>query len=461
LQYNLVLKNARLDIQSAEAELEATQGIYDELLGASVTYEDSELPSPEFPVQGATKTLFVGGRLGRRFGLGTEVDVVASSGRIDFEQLVSEVNPLHVSSLTLGVAQPLWRDAGGDSDKIRTRVAELNRDRVALGFVQERDTVAARIQLEYWDAYAASRQYLVNQEALKRATELLEINRTWQQDGLLDETDILAAEAALAERDVDVLNLKNASLRAQDRLRESMHVPREEWSRVEFAFPEPGELVTSKIIPELEEATRVAMTNRVELAVLASSLRQAREVIRLREESMKGDLSLNGRVGVGESAADWGDSIRPEKTLWGVGLELVMPLERTAERSELRQARLEVERVLNEQENTARAIGWDVRRLWRDLDTARERVAATRKASGLQKRKLALEYREFEQGRSTTRTIVEYQDDLAFSELSAVLAEARYHEAWVRFELARGTLLDKQPVYQALGLTGMAEESPR
>ena len=448
LARNLVLQNLVIDVHHAEADIEIARGVYDSSVSALGQYEDSELPSSNVPVQGATKSLTFGGIVSKRFTSGTMFGFRANSSRIRFTEAMAQVNPLHISSLNIQMEHPL-AGGGSTSDRARIQIAESTRDTVALQVLIQQDQIAAVIEDAFWSAFAARSLYLVHVSALERARELLATNRKRFNDGLVDETDILAAEAALATRDVDVLNLRNALSITEDRLRERMNLSPELWDRVQFRYPREEDLIVKKHNADVDGALEVAEQNRPEPFLLRASLKRAEQTIELRRDEERPNVSLTGQLGLGDTSDEWKNSLSPDKTLWGVGVRYETSLDRTLERSQLRQADLAAMKVKNQLNNTRRTIAWEIRTAVRDLEAAYERVAATRKAKGLQARKLDLELEKVDQGRSSTRIVIEYQDDLSFAEFSVIEAIALYHQAVIQMRLAQGTIVDKSQLYDA------------
>ena len=170
LTRNLVVQNLVIDLQKAEADIDGAWGVYDGRVSVEGKYQDSELPSPSVPVQGATKSLLFSTAVSRRLSTGATLSLLADSSRIEFSESFTSLNPLHISSLGLNLDHPMW-GGGATSDRARIKIAEHTRDEVALEVLRRQDQVAAGIEEAYWRAYAARSLYEVNVGALERAGE--------------------------------------------------------------------------------------------------------------------------------------------------------------------------------------------------------------------------------------------------------------------------------------------------
>jgi outer membrane protein TolC len=145
-----------------------------------------------------------------------------------------------------------------------------------------------------------------------------------------------------------------------------------------------------------------------------------------------------------------------DRDIWAVGVALELPLWKTATKAAVRQAELQIRRIDREYEALERSVLLECRLAARYAKTSAERVKATAKALALQGRKLELEQVKLAQGRSTTRFVIEYQDDLEFAQLAAVDAVARFEKDLAQYRLVQGILLETIGLDEA----GLAEDLP-
>ena len=123
-----------------------------------------------------------------------------------------------------------------------------------------------------------------------------------------------------------------------------------------------------------------------------------------------------------------------------------MPWSRTAEKSALRQAGIQLIQLDNNMASLVKFIDLRCRAASRDLLTSVERVGAVERARDLHARKLELEEEKMGQGRSTTQLIIDYQDDLAFADADYISSVSIFQKALAQYRLVQGTLLEDDPV---------------
>ena len=458
LDRNPTLQKLALDVSVARENIDRASGVYDARLGLDVNYEDSELPNPGNPALGASKVLSGGGGLSRRFSSGTGIGVDANLNRSEFGGSDPTAGPgeIDVAAVGLSLSQPLLRNAFGKLDKARVGVASAAYQGARLQYLYERDRLAARIYQAFWEANAALKRYEVNGASLTRSRELLETNRKKFEDGLIDETEILAADASLATREVDVLSSRDEVRRSRDVLLELMAVSVETWDSVKIAFHNDAPTMASTGPIDMIEAFEVAVESRPDLAAVRALKKQADFELALRKQDARADLEVRARIGRGDVAEALGDSFDFDRNIWSVGVALEVPLWRRAEKAALRQAAFQRQRADREYEALERIVLLECRLAARNVKTSAERVTAAMKASELQRRKLDLEQVKLSQGRTTTRFVIEYQDDLEFSQLAAVDAVARYEKDLAQYRLVQGILL------AAIGMdeSGAGEDQP-
>jgi len=460
LRQNLAVESVKIGMQLADADIDVAKSYQDGKTTWQGVHEDSELPSMNVPSQGAATSSFLTGDYARRYASGTTLGVGGALSRLEFADATVPFEELYIADVRLKGQQSLLDNAWGRQDRARVEVAESGRDQALARFMAERNRVAARVHQAYWRAYTASNLFLVNERALQRARELLEKNRSYFEDGLIDETGLIAAEASLAQRDVDILSLENRTLTELDLLKEQINLPYQQWNDTRILFPESLEAAPQPLEYPLEQAMLQAFQHRPDLRFLRAEQGQLQAQLKVAGERGKSDLSVFGEVGVGNYADDFGDSLEPDRSVWSVGARWETPTQASGKEAELRKVRLGLERNLIETRALEQTVARELRQAIRELSVAYERRTAARRARELQQKKLALEEAKFEQGRSITALLIEYQDDLSFAELAEVKSVADLHATQVRFDLARGMLVDHSSVEGADPVAGPSLTEP-
>jgi outer membrane protein TolC len=452
---NLELRNAQEDTLLAMEQVVTARSTYEPYLALSAEHEDSEIAQSPFSAGESVEDTRINGRVFKTLPTGSIIGIGAGATRYNSDgssifpvtdpvegDVGSSLYPYHTFAASLTLEQPLLKNFGGAQDRARVEGAQLNYEASRQSYALAKDQVAGSIIDGYWSAYSAAETYAVNRDALERARRLLEINREKYEDNLIDETEILAAEAALATREVDLLSTENLALRNQDVVKELIVVPREVWDATEIVFDDKQEISVDPAEVSFLEAYEVAMENRPDMAALRRTRESILRNIEVTRQEARPDLKFVGSLGRGDTGDGWNDSVGFDRAVWSVGLQLELPWFRQKEKSELRQAEIQLRQLDNQVDALERRIDRECRIAARELVTAIKRVAATKKARDLHARKLELEEKKMEQGRSSTRFVIEYQDDLAFAEMEHVLSRSTHQKALAGYLLVQGILLE-------------------
>ncbi len=432
LEHSLALRGAAIDEAVVRSRVDAVDGAYDPRLHGQVSYSDSQVrDSTSFFLDDRQLTA-AELSLGKTFTTGTRAELKVAHSRIEAGGDVSAFLTEPYSSVaTLSLSQSILRNAFGKEDRARRRGADAGGVAARLLYEREKELTAGRVADAYWDLHVARKNFGTGRDSLVRAERLLATNRKRVEDGLLDETDLLAFEALIASRRVDVLVLGNAVENTADALKNTIQLPREEWGEVAIAEEETAP--TRVILGEAD-----ASENRKDLAALTELVEQAEADLVIRESAFRHDLQVFGEVGRGGSGEDFDGSIEFDDDAWTVGVMFDMGLGRTAERSALEEARLLREKAVNNRKALESAIGLECSVVERNLENGWERVVETQRARDLEAKKLALEQEKFGQGRSAINLIVQYEDDYALAAMNHNVALASYQKAIVQYRLAYG-----------------------
>ena len=135
---------------------------------------------------------------------------------------------------------------------------------------------------------------------------------------------------------------------------------------------------------------------------------------------------------------------------YSAGFEFSTPIERRKERNELKQAKYELEKRKKQKALLRLEIERQVDSAWQDLQLTSASVIQTKAIESLQKQKLEEEGKQFKRGRSNSKTMIDYQEDLIEAENRRIIAALDHHKAIEHFYRVQNKLLEYAGVAQAL-----------
>jgi HAE1 family hydrophobic/amphiphilic exporter-1 len=272
------------------------------------------------------------------------------------------------------------------------------------------------------------------------------------------------ARAAVAQRESDLIVARNSVETASDQLKALLRAESlpDGWdTRIETS-DEP-EVVLEEV--DLNEALRVAMDRRPELAQARAQIAAARietEAARsdlLPRLDLVASLSFNGIGGdllirddffsppTGVIPGGYGDAISQlfsfDYPTWRVGFNFAMPIKNRTAQGNYARATLAEDQATQEFERTRQQAILEVRTEARNVRAAAELIEATRLARELAQEQLQIEQDRFEVGMSTNFEVLQFQDQLVRAAMAEVRAMIDYRVVLARLARATGLLPDR------------------
>jgi outer membrane protein TolC len=281
------------------------------------------------------------------------------------------------------------------------------------------------------------------------AERQLETARRLVASGERSPVEVLRAESALAGRLEGIIA---AEMVLRDRQRELKRV----LNRADLPLDSP-----TVIIPGTEPApvhyrldlgrlAEQAVANRMELLELELRLAQDDSTVEYLRNQLLPLVMLDYAYrlnGVGDSRAEAYDLLDSRRfSDHRAGVSLLVPLGNDAAESRLRQALLSRRQRLRTKAERTALIEQDVLASADTLETAWQRILATRQSALLDQRLLAAERRQFELGLNTSNDVLLAQTRLADAQSAEIEALTQYQIALVDMAFATGTVLGSAKV---------------
>jgi outer membrane protein TolC len=153
---------------------------------------------------------------------------------------------------------------------------------------------------------------------------------------------------------------------------------------------------------------------------------------------MKPDLAISGGISRGDTDASQSDSLAIGESAWMVGVTFETSLSRNKEKADMQISELSVEKARNDLKDLQDAISLECSSVARSLENMRAQVFATDRARKLQAKRLQLEQKKFDQGRSDVRWVIEAQDARIAMRLLHYRALAAYRQAQAGYRVVQG-----------------------
>ncbi len=469
LTRNLDLQVGRFDLAAAQAGILQSIGIFDPKLDFGVNGDYTKSPAAT-QLAGAqiTESRNTGFSLGlsQLLPSGTTYSVSTRFNRSETNSTFFFLNPRWSSDVTLQVTQPLLNGFGTTVNRSGLVIARNSREQTAVGLALSVIGTVQQVENAYWDLVAARKAVEVKEQSLKLARRLLEETKERVRVGTSAPIDLVQSEAAVAARRQELITARNAAADAEDALKSVLGFdqPRE-WT-VHIETREALEVEPLQV--DLDTAIRTALDRRPEIHRQMLAIEALRLNVDVARNATLPRLDLSGSYGFAGLGGQltvrdpqtgaildtipggFDDAVRQLRDLdfphWTVGVTFSLPLGNNDARARLAQRRYELEKGLVELQALKQQVILEVRRAVRGLEDGAASIDAAVASTRLAEKNLEAEHTKFANGLSTNYQVLQIQDDLAQAQLTELNARVAYRKALVAYQVATGTLLEKDRI---------------
>ena len=353
------------------------------------------------------------------------------------------------SGLTFSFDQPLLRNYGRYANERSIVVAQINSRLSRQEFALQVTDIAQRVVNAYWSLVNAREQLVVAQESLQLARDLHGRNKIQVQVGTLAPLELTQSEAAIATREEGIIQATSAVGDAEDTLRQLLNLPPGPlWQTPIVPTSDPK--TSEKVTVNVDEALRIALAQRPELANQQIQLEQAKRDAEYFRGQLKPTLDLAVSYGYSGLGTAYSGAFNQITGLdfrgWSAQLNFAYPIQNRTARAQSASANIAVDRFQALYDQQRLVIETEVRRAARAVDTAVKSIEAASKARQFQEKNLDAEKKRYENGMSTSFQITQIQEQLTTARSGEVTAIVNYRTALAEYYRATGKLLDQEGV---------------
>ena len=442
---NIALQTGMVPPAIARQAIRVEEGAFDPVL--DVNFNKSEFnnaistdpltPANPSTVQVENYDAAVRGALpwGMTYDLGIELQNRRSS--------VDNSKDEYSAGVGIGLSQPILRGFGTAVNLAPIRIARLQAVASEWTFRQLVIDVITETLVTYNNLYFSQETLRVALRNQALAQQLLEDNMRRAEIGVMSPLDITTARAEVASREEAVLVSRRAVRDNENLLKQLITGEVEQILALRVAISPPGLGVPS--IPDVPGAIRSAFENRpdYQTALLGLDQRNIALVVSRNAELPSLDLTATyGLNGLDRSLeSTWRQVTNAEFATWSVGVNFSLPIPNRTRNAERRITELSIEEALLEIKGIEQNIMIEVDNALGRIETARERIEASRVSTVLAAESLQAEETKLRAGASTTFVVLELQRNLAQAQESQLLALLDYNNAVTEFHRICGLTL--------------------
>jgi outer membrane protein len=292
--------------------------------------------------------------------------------------------------------------------------------------------IVFRVVSSYYAVLVAQKGLDVAEQSIKTAQAILDQSRSRYKNGIVVESDYLAAQVRLAQRDEQLIRARNDLAFAQAQLATAIGLP----AGTQLT---PTQVLAEKTFPavSLDFAEKQALQTRPDLSALRSQQAAQQQSVAMAKSSFGPRVS---------AFADW-EMDNPTFVAggggnnWTAGLQLQVDLfAGGAKRAELARQRALEQKVAAATEMTTDDVRLEVRRAYYDFDSARQQVDVAGAAIKESQEGLRINQNRYGSGLATITDLLVAEDATRASQMDYWQAIYRYYTSYASLQLATGAL---------------------
>ena len=348
----------------------------------------------------------------------------------------------------LSVTQPLLRGFGFGANLAAVRVAKADRAISDLDYKQSLIDTVSNVVFAYNNVVQARENLRIATFSRDLAAQLLDENEKRNRVGALSDADVTQARARVANREESILLAIRSVRDVENQLRALLGETSfsANGAALDLAPLPPATPLTVSPADDLKQA--YAARPDYQSARLGVTKRRANDS--LAQNQLLPRVDFVGSYGYNGLDRDFAASRRQvnneDHRAYSAGVVVSLPLTFSEGRGRARVARLTLRQSEADLARFEQDIAVSVTAAAGQIETTRQRVAATRTAFELAKQALESEQKRFRAGTSRTLDVLQLQEQLAAVESSQVRALADERRALANYEREIGATLERNRI---------------
>ncbi len=452
LQKNFNLRIQAVTRDNAKANIEIQEAGFDPTLTASVNRSVNQSASTTSRLDGTSAqgprndntVMRAGVNLPRISATNATVGISTNLARGATNSVNSLFNPAYNNSISATLNQPLFRDFGR-----KAALAALDGARLgfAIANITYKGTVLNTVSTTenlYYNLVAAREALRIAQLSLESNQRLFDENKARRSTGVMTDLDVLSAEVGVARARNTAVQREQAVRDAEERLLNQINAAGLDARIGPVAFS-----------PYAEGSPNFANSYKLARDFFPDTLSQEQTIKQLEisldtaRRNLKPNVDLIASLGYSArtTSANYQQAIanlpNDHGNNWSLALNYSVPWGQHAEKARERQAANSVSSARLRLEQLETQLMLDVRLAVRAVETNLVSVEIAAKATELASRQYDQQKARFDAGLSTSRIVLQFQDDLENARISELQAKLALRRAVAELRRLEGTSLQR------------------
>ncbi|MFT5028196.1 MAG: outer membrane protein [Candidatus Binatia bacterium] len=378
---------------------------------------------------------------------------IATGGQLrlgqGIQQLKNNVNGAgfpggeYVSNIGLSITQPILKNFGKRATMANIRLAAAASDVAFEGYRKALIELVATAEASYWDLYLTQEQYRISEESVELARSVLKDSEERVRVGKASELEVLQAQAGLSTRQALQNEALQRALEANNRANTLYGAS----SLQAATIVSPTDTPTVQILSmDLQDHWLDAFDmnpdfklRKIEAGQEDIRLAYAKNQ-RLPQLDLRASYGLNGLGGAYQSSFD--QLYAADFPAWTVGFEFRIPLDGGRQgKRQLEVAKLRAKQALLNIKQTESQLINGIDTSLEKVRTFSSNINSYQTVVNFNQKVLDSELTRLEVGRTTSRAVLEAEEDLFEAKVSYVQGLVQYERSLLELESIKGSLL--------------------
>ena len=373
-----------------------------------------------------------------------DVAIAARLAEMPLNDFVS-LNPAYDADLTLSARQSLLRGFGTEVNRAGLNRARIGLDRANLDYKATALDVIQDTENAYYNLAFAREQLTVRNFSLALANKLFDEAKIRLTVGVATNLDVLTAEVGVANARRNVILAEQSVKDRQDALLALIGQFELDSAVGAVSFP-----AISDATPLFASSYQLAKQNQPDYLSSQAAIEQLRLDLRLAKNAQLPTLNLGGALGYtgrqGSADAAYRQIPDLDGYAWQLDLSLSVPLGFRGDKAAYRQSLATLSREQTRLRQLEQNIEVQVRSAVRSVETNLESVKIATFAAKLSEQQYELEKARFDAGQSTSRRVLQAQEDLETARISELQAKVSLQGAITALHRIEGSSLQRYAV---------------
>lgn len=439
LARNFTLEIGRYAPEIAKDGIEIAKGGYQPQLSVTGATGESSSPGSDSRSSnvrvGVTQELYTG----------TTLSASSRLDRSSSDPAFSSLNPAYDADLTLSARQSLLRGFGTEVNRASLNRARIGLDRANLDYKATALDVIQDTENAYYNLAFAREQLAVRNFSFALANRLYEEAKVRREVGVATDLDVLQAEVGVANARRNVILAEQSVKDRQDALLALIGQFQLDEALGSVRFAE-----VSEATPVFASSYQLAKQNQPDYLSSQAAIEQLKLDLKIAKDDSKPDLTVGAALGLsgtnGSGKDAFGDALDRQNHSWQVDFAFNYPWGQTSGKARYRQSLAGLSREQVRLKQIEQNIELQVRSAVRSVETNLESVKIATLAAKLSEQQYQLENAKFQAGQSTSRRVLEAQNDLETARVNELQAKVSLQNAISTLHRVEGSSLQRYSV---------------